>query len=121
MNADRHRSISSRNLKCYEHLRSKPQWSDWAMTVLFYVAHHELMAFLADQGERQPGKHGEMKDALKRPEWKHLADIHSTLLGYSHRARYFGGRFHGNQLDDAYNEVVKLQEAIAAIPKPLTT
>jgi hypothetical protein len=95
--ASQHRAWAIQNVGVYRALRADlSPWRDWALTVLFYVAVHDLKAFFAAnrgyfsaQGKKLPETHGELKAALrKNPAWKPLAKHYEGLLGKSKRTRY---------------------------------
>ncbi len=67
--------------------------SDWALTVLFYVAVHEIQAFLVRQGAHPPpGRgwdHTARKSVLRaNPDWQQLGALLERFLDQSARARY---------------------------------
>jgi hypothetical protein len=77
-----------------------------------------MALFVEHEIELDEKKHGEMKRTLTRRGWSEMAKIHGTLLSRSYRARYFGGKSKDGDLQDSYDQLVKLRELIAAVPKP---
>lgn len=70
------------------------QYSDWAVTVLFYSALHYIDAYLATTGYLDPGTHPERlrlirSNAVTRAVYRE----YSRLKNYSENARYYGARF----------------------------
>jgi hypothetical protein len=74
--------------------RSQRAARDWGLTVLFYVAVHDIKAFFETRrssfaGQRVPVTHAQVKTALRAtPAWKILATYYETFFGYSKRTRY---------------------------------
>ena len=116
--ADEHRGISQRNEKVFNEIGGvDAAASDWAITVLFYAAHHELSALIRDRGLPVPDDHREMKSTLRGQGLDELAVIHATLLSRSHRARYSGRRYTKDALQDSLGLLHELRVKIAELPE----
>ena len=96
--ADEHRAQASANREFYEEIGgARSARPDWALTVLFYSAVHEIAALLADQratvigmGAKWPVKHhGDRMDVLgKHGPWNRLGTHYSHFYGWSVKTRY---------------------------------
>lgn len=96
--AEEHRAQAQLNEEFYARIGGiDSEWPDWALTTLFYVAVHEIQAFLADNratvigyGIRWPvAEHHERKKALRQhPAWNGLAQRYDVLYGASRKTRY---------------------------------
>ena len=94
--AKRHREKAAENEVLYQELKAgSPARPDWALTVLFYAAVHEIIAFLrvnqttVDSYGAFPKRHSEVISLLSdHAPWSPLADQYKTFLIWSSRARY---------------------------------
>jgi hypothetical protein len=85
------------NVEFYRQLRrGMPTQRDWALTVLFYVAVHDVKAFFvvnrahfASQGGKLPQSHWDVKGALRaNPKWRTLGGLYESFFALSRRTRY---------------------------------
>jgi hypothetical protein len=122
--ASRHREWAARNEAIYKDVRQlHPEWSDWAITILFYAALHELKAVFIDakphfqaQNLAIPQTHAEIKAALRtHPPWKVLAAHYGSFLGWSKRARYHCYLPADMDLDLAERELKLIRDEISAL------
>jgi hypothetical protein len=75
-------------------LIDRNRFSDWAVTLLFYAALQYIDAYLATQGEHDPGGHDVREDLIRRD--KAIRDVlpqYLRLKSFSRTARYYAGRF----------------------------
>jgi hypothetical protein len=92
--ASQHRAWAIHNVQFYRSVRKlSGTWRDWLLTILFYVAVHDVMALLASRRSEFPGNlpktHYEIKQAMRsRPKWKPLAALYDYLYTRSRRTRY---------------------------------
>ena len=71
----------------YQHLGGNASaWPQWAAVVLFYIAVHEIQAFLVARGHR-PTDHTSRKAVLNQG-WQQLATLYAGLYDLSKKARY---------------------------------
>jgi hypothetical protein len=85
------------------------------MTVLFYVAVHEVLAFLADNNIR-PKSHAATSTALRgNQKWTRLAAMYEQFLAYSRDARYRCKVHSEVQLKLAENLLAQVRAEIAQL------
>lgn len=95
--ADEHREWAASNETFYGELGGQnAERPDWAFTALFYVAVHEIKAFLVDHRAdasllygHMPKNHTEIKAVLRDTSaWKDLGKMYERFLSQSKRPRY---------------------------------
>jgi hypothetical protein len=115
--AEDHREISRRNERFYESIGGpEAAWSDWAVTILFYAALHDLTALAIERNLPLPEKHKDMKDVLRVRGWEALATGYATLLSRSWRARYKGSRYKKEAVEESHVLLQQLRVEIAELP-----
>jgi hypothetical protein len=119
--AEEHRSWAQQNEAFYNHLRSgDEEWPGWPMTVLFYVAVHEVLAFLVERGVR-PGSHEATRRMLRaKAEWTRLGAMYEQFLGYSRDARYRCVDHGEPQLTLAESLLAQIRSEVASLSGPRT-
>jgi uncharacterized protein (UPF0332 family) len=91
ISAAEHQSWAQQNEAFYRHIGGNhSQWPDWAMSVLFYTAVHEIQAALVASGSR-PRNH-ESRMVTLREKWPTLGTLYETLFDRSKRVRYLCNR-----------------------------
>jgi hypothetical protein len=115
--AEEHRAISRRNERFFDSIVDS-EWPDWAMTVLFYAALHELAALARERNLPFPENHKEMKTVLRNEGWQDLATRYAVLLSRSYRARYKGLRYSRDALIETRDLLHQLRVDIAELPAP---
>jgi hypothetical protein len=96
--ADEHRAQAAENLAFYNEIGGVASArKDWALTILFYAAVHEVAAFLADQkgavigmGQKWPvtGHPDRITVLTKKVFWNRLATYYRNFYDWSRRTRY---------------------------------
>lgn len=83
----------------------KNTYSDWAMTVLFYVALQYIDAFLATVGMANPGGHGVRdREVNGQAQLQSIANLYFRLKNRSQNARYYCARFPLRELERCRNQ-----------------
>ncbi|MGH7427813.1 MAG: hypothetical protein ACREJ4_05585 [Candidatus Methylomirabilaceae bacterium] len=83
----------------------KVEFSDWAMTTIFYAALHYIDAFLATIGLVDPGGHSVRDDQFHRTsELQPIARNYFRLKNRSKNARYYCGTFEEAELRRCYRD-----------------
>jgi hypothetical protein len=77
------------------------QYSDWAMTALFYAALHYIDAFLSQVGMNPGGHDDRDKEVANRKELRLIARQYFGLKNRSRNARYYCIKFTPQQLQEA--------------------
>jgi hypothetical protein len=93
--ANKHREWAKRTEELYDYIGGAASyWGEWAATLLFYAALHEIQAFLVDQtsvldqhGLTVPDTHHDRKSVLRKL-WPDLAAYYQSLERRSRSARY---------------------------------
>jgi hypothetical protein len=119
---DEHRSWAERNERFFESIDgTESEWSDWAMTALFYAAVHEVQAFflkhkaeLAASSFTVPDSHKCVKLVL-RTLWPSLAASYASLLDQSYRARYKCRLYSESNLQAAVVQLGMLRDEIKTL------
>ena len=119
--ASDHEQQAARNEKFYKDTLggADTQFPDWAMTVLFYTAVHDVQAFLqrkradlrARGVPRLPRRHHD-RQALLHNFWPTLELCYTNLKDWSEDARYDCGKFSKAQLQLAERELRNLRNEI---------
>ena len=120
--ADRHREWAKRNRDVYDHIGGAASyWGDWAITLLFYSAVHEISAFLTEHvsdlqaaGFQAPTNHKERKLIL-RTLWPSLAMLYEPLEQRSWGARYHCRVFAETEIKLGEGLLKKLQAEIKSL------
>src|SRR5262249_12026547 len=113
------------NRTFYDHIgRDESPWPDWALTVLFYAAVHEIQALFADNrgtiigyGLRWPVKgHTERLAAPSaHAPWRPLEAHYGHLYGWSRKTRYDCDRPDAARLRKAENVLQRISDTIAEL------
>lgn len=90
-----HLKIVAQNHEVLEHL-SQPDCSaftDWSVTIIFYMALHFVHAYLAQRDNKHPGSHTELDNIIGRMhELRPIHHKYRHLKDDSWHARYAGTR-----------------------------
>jgi uncharacterized protein (UPF0332 family) len=117
LSAAEHQSWAQRNKAFYNHIGgSHSEWPDWAMSVLFYAAVHEIQAALVVSGSR-PRDHTE-RMAMLREKWPSLGTLYDTLFTRSKQARYLCHRPSQAELALAEAALTQVRGEIAKLNLP---
>jgi hypothetical protein len=63
--ANDHLAQARRNYRLYLQLRAGGEFTEWALTVLFYTAVHLVQAYAAQHGPWVPANHGERAEYIR--------------------------------------------------------
>lgn len=88
-----HLRIVNQNFQTLGHLsRPNPsEYTDWCITIIFYMALHFIQAYLAEKKDEHPGVHGQTIDKiLESPDIRPLYHKYRHLKDDSEDARYQG-------------------------------
>lgn len=112
--AAEHHTWAQQNEAFYTHLGgSQSQYPDWAMTVIFYVALHEIEAALVAKGSRVYSH--EQRKAKLASKWPVIRQWHDFLYTRSRDARYRCQSFSANDLALAETALASIRAEIAKL------
>jgi hypothetical protein len=124
VSAARHKRIATSNEAFYRSIGGNAcAHTDWAMTVLFYVALHEIQCFLHTRTttltQNQlpvPASHRDRKDVLRRiTPWQTVAAMYDQFYGWSKRTRYAGWQPSAFELNVAEANLSLLRGELASL------
>ena len=95
-NSIKHLSIIEQNYKTLVHLtQSVPSnYSDWCVTIIFYMALHYVHAFLSEELAEHPNDHQSLQSIIvSNTQLKAIYQKYRNLQDDSREARYNGEKF----------------------------
>ncbi|MGI8887010.1 MAG: hypothetical protein ACR2G9_08860 [Gaiellaceae bacterium] len=108
-----HLAWAEQNEKIFNAIRAK--WPDWAATLLFYVAVHEVQALIVDAASERPETHKE-RNILIRKHWRGTVwGPYEHLSQLSRNARYDCHTPTVGELNNAVLALTKFRMAVAAV------
>lgn len=123
--ADEHRAQAAANRDFYDEIGgANSARPDWALTVLFYAAVHEIAAFLYDQRPTVIGNgckwpvtgHPDRITALtKHAPWNRLAVYYRDFYNWSRRTRYECEQPDSARLQKMEELLERIKDEIAAL------
>jgi hypothetical protein len=125
--ADEHRRWAQQNEEVYAEIGGRgARRADWALTILFYAAVHEIKAFFVDHPTearaiygRLPKTHGEIKETLrKNVQWRSLAAFYEQFLSWSKKTRYHCHMPREQELQFAERQLREIRAEIARLNQP---
>jgi hypothetical protein len=81
-----HLAWAENNEKIFGSIRKK--WPDWAATLLFYVAVHEVQALILDNTAERPHSHEDRNNVIKKQWLSTVWPPYAHLRQLSREARY---------------------------------
>ena len=91
----------------------KEVFSDWTVTVCFYVAVHFANALIQTRKPMHPGNHADRERELAGlNEWRLIYADYCELSNKSQKARYDGYRFNSDRRQRLQNRLDRLIQAV---------
>ncbi len=100
---DKHLKIVENNYEALSHLAypDPSKYTDWCVTIVFYMALHYIHAYLAKKSNEHPDSHASLQPLIKNdPNIKPLYSKYRHLEDDSRKARYDGEIFTIKQMRD---------------------
>lgn len=97
---DEYLQIIEQNYETLTHL-TKPNpgdYTEWCVTIIYYMALHYIHAYLAQKRKRHPASHANLTPEMQDPPLKNLYKTYRNLEDDSRDARYNGTKFSVDQI-----------------------
>lgn len=107
-----HLAWAKQNEKVFNSIRAK--WPDWAATLLFYVAVHEVQALILDMTGERPETHTDRNLLIRRRWRRSVWEPYEHLMQLSRDARYECHKPTDGQMNDAVLALTKFRIAVDA-------